>query len=231
MSDYFDRIEAQLSSAVARRAERAGGRRRQSVGALRARWRQRRTALAAGGLASAGAVVALALTLTAGSSTPAFAVVVHHDGSVTLTVNELIGVGPANARLAELGVRARLARREPSCTTKARPIPWLPADTPGTISRRTGHETRHARESRLLSSELARARAELRLIATLVHPGHGPKGISMTIRANAIPAGDTLLLVFRRVGGDRTRGGKTVEAIGGSIGLYRSPAPTCLPAM
>jgi hypothetical protein len=85
----------------------------------RARARARsswRLPMAAGGTALIVAVVVAGLTVTAGTSPPAYALVVNPNGSVTLTINELIGVTGANAQLARLGVRARVAQLEAHCS-------------------------------------------------------------------------------------------------------------------
>jgi hypothetical protein len=77
----------------------------------RAWWR----ALTLGAIASVCALLAVLLTLTASTSPPAYALVVNPNGTLTLTINELIGVNGANAELARLGVRARIARVESGC--------------------------------------------------------------------------------------------------------------------
>jgi hypothetical protein len=79
--------------------------------------RRRRAPLLAGGLALIGVLLAAALTLTAGSgTTPAYAVTVNSDGSISLKLNEVVGVRGANEALARLGVRARVAQIETGCT-------------------------------------------------------------------------------------------------------------------
>lgn len=79
--------------------------------------RPRRAPLAAGGLVLTGAIIAAALTLSAGSGPQAaYAVTENADGSVTLTLDETIGVFAANAELARLGVRVKVRRIEPGCT-------------------------------------------------------------------------------------------------------------------
>lgn len=72
--------------------------------------------VAAGGIALIGVILAAALALRASTSTtPAFAVSVNQDGSVSLTLREVIGVRGANAALAKLGVRARVAQKQAIC--------------------------------------------------------------------------------------------------------------------
>lgn len=80
--------------------------------------RQRRTiSLAAAAILLVGVILAATVGLTAGPSTPAYAITQHPDGTVTLTIRQLVGIGQANARLAKLGIRARSAGVEASCTT------------------------------------------------------------------------------------------------------------------
>jgi hypothetical protein len=66
----------------------------------RHRFTARRTVLAGGGLAVAGAVAG---ALVAGSGTPAYAVTKNPDGTVTLAVYQKSGIAAANARLRQLG--------------------------------------------------------------------------------------------------------------------------------
>jgi hypothetical protein len=87
---------------------------RQPPAALR---RPRRPQLLAGGAALTAAILAAVLTLKAGSgTTPAYAVAVNPDGSVSLKLNEVLGVRGANEALSRLGVRARVAQIETGCT-------------------------------------------------------------------------------------------------------------------
>jgi hypothetical protein len=213
MSDYFDRVEAHLLDAVGR-AGTAVPRRR--------RWSSWWTAVAAGTVASATAAVALTLALSATTSPPAYAVAVRADGSVALALNELVGIGPANARLAELGVRARLARREASCMTTARPIPFTHGYAPDTP--RHAHETLAVRRANVIATLRERMAAARRAMFAMVQPDKTQNGVLMVIHPRAIPLGETLLLVFRRISHTRH------PAASGSIALFADPAPTCLPA-
>jgi hypothetical protein len=63
----------------------------------------------------AGVGTALALLLSAASSSPAFAVSRNPDGTVTVWVTEVGGIAGANARLAELGVHARAVQVTADC--------------------------------------------------------------------------------------------------------------------
>jgi hypothetical protein len=65
------------------------------------------------GLAGVGAV--LALVLGAASSTPAFAVTRNHDGTVSVKVFRVAGIAAANAKLAALGIRARIVPQTDGC--------------------------------------------------------------------------------------------------------------------
>jgi hypothetical protein len=64
----------------------------------------------------AGVGTALALVLSAASSSPAFAVTRNPDGTVTVWVTRVGGIVGANARLAELGVHARAVQITAGCT-------------------------------------------------------------------------------------------------------------------
>jgi hypothetical protein len=168
------------------------------------RQRSWRAPLAAASVALTGAAVVVALTVTASTSPPAYALVVNPDGSVTLTINELIGVSGANAELTKLGVRARVARLEPGCVTRGhfvRVRVWNPP--------------------RILEPEL------------LEH-GKGRFGrLRMVIHPNAIPQGDTLLLSIHAIEQVRpaswlhNRHGHSIEALAMSEGMYQGPAPAC----
>ena len=80
-----------------------------------------KTRLALGG-AAAGIALALACVLVisgglGGGDTPAaFAIEGNPDGTVVLTLKEIIGVGGANAQLANLGVKAAIEPIEAGCT-------------------------------------------------------------------------------------------------------------------
>src|ERR1039458_5871764 len=84
----------------------------------------RRAPLAVGGLVLVGALLAAVLMLTGGgtSTIPAYAVALNPNGSVTLTLNEVLGVKGANEALERLGVRVRIARVEAGCTATAEAI-------------------------------------------------------------------------------------------------------------
>lgn len=80
-----------------------------------------RRLLPAGALALALATALVALVTGLGSGgggvTPAYAVVQNGDGTVTVTIRELLGIDGANRELRTLGVRARVVPSEGSCQT------------------------------------------------------------------------------------------------------------------
>jgi hypothetical protein len=163
----------------------------------------RQASITAGGaLAVTIGVIVAMLFLTAGTkTTPAYAVIQNADGSVTLTLNELLGVSAANEQLARLGVRATVAKVEASCTATGEAVPF-PAST--------------------LSPQKQIVETEKRT--------EGLSGLAWIIRPNAIPAGDTVLIAVQPANGGNpvtTVNGRAVSAISGTIGLYHGNAPTC----
>ena len=71
-------------------------------------------------LGLAGVGVAVALVLGATSTSPAFAVIRNHDGTVTISIERASGIAGANARLHQLGVRAKVMQQVPAgyrCTS------------------------------------------------------------------------------------------------------------------
>jgi uncharacterized membrane protein YgcG len=83
--------------------------------------RPRPRLLAGTSVALAVAVATVALVLSAASSPPAFAVSRNADGTYTVTIQKLAAIHGANARLAALGIRARLVVVTQGCTVKALP--------------------------------------------------------------------------------------------------------------
>jgi hypothetical protein len=80
------------------------------------RGRRRRLApLATLGLALAAALAALVIGLSSGGGTPAYAVLSNPDGTITVTIRELVGVKGADEKLASLGVPVRVVRSEAGC--------------------------------------------------------------------------------------------------------------------
>jgi hypothetical protein len=79
------------------------------------RSRRARAGLIAGiGLGLAGAGVALGIVLSATPATPAYAVILNHDGTVTVTIRGQSGIAGANAKLHQLGIRASVMTHPPS---------------------------------------------------------------------------------------------------------------------
>ncbi|MBV9944353.1 MAG: hypothetical protein JO262_19645 [Solirubrobacterales bacterium] len=83
--------------------------------------RARPRLLAGSSVALAAAVAAVALLLSAASSPPAFAVSRNADGTVTVTLQQFAAIHGANAKLAALGIRARLVEVTTGCAVKALP--------------------------------------------------------------------------------------------------------------
>jgi len=97
--------------------------------------RLRRAPVAAIAVAVAVALAALLIGLgRGGSGSSAYAVVTNPDGTVTVTISELIGVAPANQRLRELGLPVAVAEVTKSCPVK--PGAVHSADLPPAVSDR-----------------------------------------------------------------------------------------------
>jgi hypothetical protein len=77
--------------------------------------RRARPRLIAGiSLGLAGAGVAIGIVLSATPATPAYAVTLNHDGTVTVTISGRSGIAGANAKLRQLGIRASVMADTPS---------------------------------------------------------------------------------------------------------------------
>ncbi len=83
--------------------------------------RARPRLLAGTSVALAVAGAAVALLLSAASSPPAFAVNRNSDGTYTVEIQKLAGIHGANAKLAALGIRAKLVEVTQDCRVKALP--------------------------------------------------------------------------------------------------------------
>ncbi len=87
------------------------------------RGRARPLALTAGGVGVIGAITAVTLGLPATTGTPAYAVTENADGTVAVTIHDLIGIRGANAELARLGVPIRAVTFGPDCRDAFHPDP------------------------------------------------------------------------------------------------------------
>ena len=77
--------------------------------------RGRLPVIAGASLGVAGASAAAVLVLSAASSSPAFAVTTHRDGTVSLVIRRLDGISGANRRLAQLGIHVRAVQVDAQC--------------------------------------------------------------------------------------------------------------------
>jgi hypothetical protein len=71
---------------------------------------------------------AATLALSATTSTPAFAVTHHGDGSITVTLNDIHAVAALNAELARQGIHARAVPVTAGCPVHA-PMVYMPVGT------------------------------------------------------------------------------------------------------
>ena len=123
----------------------------------RARTRPRVLAGTTVGLALAG--VASVLVLSAASSPSAFAVSRNADGTVTVKLQRIAAIHGANAKLAALGIRARLVEVVPGCQVKALPpaaaqaMNWRGAWPESRRPRRRSPGSIHARSPRQMAGD------------------------------------------------------------------------------
>lgn len=90
-----------------------------------------RAPMVAVAVALLGALVAVVLATTTGTSTSeAYVVSQSSDGTVTVSINELTGISGANAQLASLGVKVRVAAVEPDCSQVGQIVRIPPALAP-----------------------------------------------------------------------------------------------------
>jgi hypothetical protein len=114
--DHRHAFYAAMYDQVLATPEPPGQRRRPGGGALRARRAIRPAPLTGIGLALAAAVAALVVALGVGSDpAPAYAVTLHPNHLVTLTVHEFGSIDKLNARLAALHLRMRAVPVIPGC--------------------------------------------------------------------------------------------------------------------
>ena len=232
MSDYFERIEAHLLDAVERNAKSAA-RLRHLRRIARGKWPSRRPLLVAGSTASIGVTVLVALALSAGTGQPAYALVVRPDGTLALTLNEIIGAGPANARLAQLGVRARLVGRTAGCSPQAEPVSWTVVDHHVKLGQVHGHTTgkpTSSTQTRRVAERLAASKEAMQVIRGMIEKQKTARGVRMIIHPSAIPHGLILMLALKPVPSVHDTHGthkRPLIGVSGSIALYRDPVPGC----
>ncbi|MCW3032671.1 MAG: hypothetical protein QOK19_705 [Solirubrobacteraceae bacterium] len=87
--------------------------------------RRRLVPVAAVGLALAAGLAAIVIGLGSGGGTSAYAVLSNPDGTVSVTIKELVGVRGASETLASLGVPVRVVPSQRTCPT--RPGQFKPA--------------------------------------------------------------------------------------------------------
>jgi hypothetical protein len=205
MSSFDDRLWSELARDHGERLASAGRRVRPARGC------PGRRVVAAGAAVVIAASVALTLAATVSPPRPAYAVIVNRDGSVTLRLSALAAASAANERLARLGIRARVVFRERGCVA-GRPARLAPG-------------SERAAERQRADAILLAEGAVLESLARVAK--QRPAGLAVHIRPDAIPARDTVVLAVRRLNGGR--GATASHAIGMTAGLFRDPAPRCLP--
>ncbi len=132
--------------------------------------RFRRGPVAAVALAIAVALAALVIGLGRGGATSAYAVVTNPDGSVTVTIKELVGVEPANQRLQELGLPVAIPPVRADCPTsqtELRPAPLTVEQSRRTFEPLGGHGAYSIR----------------------IDPAAIPAGDTLVLRAYELPSG------------------------------------------
>jgi hypothetical protein len=168
MSSFDDQLWSELArdhgAPLARAQSRVRPGRRRSA---------RRTLAAGGASLVVAAAVILAVSLNTATTSPAYAVVVNPDGTVTVTLKQLLGRTGANARLASLGVPVRVVTREAGCTAKSERTPLAEGTERG-----------------LLSIATAQASGGVGAAAIRIHP-------------HVIPAGETVIITARAITGPK----------------------------
>ena len=133
-----------------------------------------RAPVAAVALAVVIALVALVIALGRGGRASAYAVVKNADGTVTITINELEGVAPANQRLEQLGVPVRIPSVERWCPT-------------------TRAELKSARLSPARSREISEPTGGVGRYSLRVDPAAIPSGDTLVLTAHEVRPGLTYL--------------------------------------
>jgi hypothetical protein len=82
----------------------------------------------AAGLAAIAAIAATVSLLTTTGTTPsaAYAVTQNADGTVTVTIAEMLGISDANTQLEKLGVMVRVIPVQAGCSTSGQIVPYPP---------------------------------------------------------------------------------------------------------
>src|SRR5450755_2304789 len=215
-----------------------------AAGPLQRRSRSRARAIAGTGLGVAGAGAATAIVLSAASSSPAFAVTPHRDGSVSVVIRRIDGIAGANQRLAQLGIHARAVAVADGCAgSAAAALPPVAVATlvrvphANWISNATGTVRATIRPTQIPSGHtlvipavrmgalvrLARGRAVSGAVPTCLHP-------SIWIRAGSGPARITVFacrpgIVVRPgpTAPPQATGTSTSEAVAPSTGTTAGP--------
>ena len=145
--------------------------------------------------------LALALGGSGGGVQPAYAVTVNPDGSVVLSVRELLGRGPGERP-------PRTPRRCARVSSGVRPAAPLACECtllpPGELGRQPTRSRFLAVSSavsrnRALELQAERVAAELRFLQSMLRPSKAKGKFEVVINPAAIPRGETLLLAFRTV--------------------------------
>jgi hypothetical protein len=132
--------------------------------------RVRRGPVAVVGLALAAALAVLVIAFGHGGGTSAYAVVTNPDGTVTVTIRELAGVQPANERLEELGVPARIPPTRSDCPTSGadlRAAHLTPEQSRKTFEPEGGHGS----------------------VSIRINPKAIPSGDTLVLKAYELPSG------------------------------------------
>jgi hypothetical protein len=98
--------------------------------------RRRVPVIAGASLGVAGASAAAVIVLGAASSSPAFAVTTHRDGTVSVVIRRIDGIPGANRRLRQLGIRVQAVQVDAQC--QAAVAPALRQVTVATLKRDHG---------------------------------------------------------------------------------------------
>ena len=224
---------------------------------LRRRSRLRLPVLAGTSLGVVGGGVAAVLILTAASSSPAFAVTRHADGTVSVVIRRIEGIAGANRRLTVLGIRARAVRVSGVCsaappralaqvtvaTVRGRAVNWVGV-SPGTVAQRIHPEQIPA--GRTLVIPAVPGGAAVRLVRGRVVSGQVPACLPPVVWFRSGPGSARGRIVICRAGiaqyprqvvtsaGTNTNGtdtnGTGTATSTGTATAAPAPAPALVPA-